>query len=457
MRYDRSALDVGWRRQAIDLPYFWQLFVRQWKPLVLVPAAFLVLGFGYLVVVAPTYSSTALVGVEAGDATSDTLSATITSHTATIASNEITSEVIDRLHLADDLSVDRGRLDRLISRLRYWFGIEAQVGWSEAEIRKALEDQVASTLDVERVEDSRIIGITYTAGTPEDATAVANAYAEVYVDSLERRSREAMDRRAAFLQSRVAEVERLAASSYGEARQIRSSDGPELWGFEDLDARTAWLTQARSEIEDAEAAVSARLSLLENTDDLEARKVAAFQVEGGPELVTAYEEASEKLQQLRERGAAQYLVAQLEVSVESLQGEMDRLIARARSSLEQERKILLARSDSINGDFEQALSQSSRRNWSEVLIAEHQAGVFQNIYADHLRELEVVYGRAGVVPLSVVARARPGADPSWPSNKLVLMLAVASGLVVGVGVAMLREWQASTRSADPALPERAQA
>ena len=279
---------------------------------------------------------------------------------------------------------------------------------------------------MERVEDSRIIGITYTAGTPEDATAVANAYAEAYVDSFERRSREAMDRRAEFLKSRVAEVERLAASSYREARQIRSSDGPELWGFEDLDARTAWLTQARSEIEDAEAAVSARLSLLQNTDDLEARKVAAFQVEGGPELVTAYEEASEKLEQLRQRGAAQYLIAQLEVSVESLQGEMDRLIARARSSLEQERKILLARSDSINGDFEQALSQSSRRNWSEVLIAEHQAGVFQNIYADHLRELEVVYGRAGVVPLSVVARARPGADPSWPSNKLVLMLAVAS-------------------------------
>jgi uncharacterized protein involved in exopolysaccharide biosynthesis len=339
--------------------------------------------------------------------------------------------------------------------LRDWLGLEEREELSEAEIRMAQEEQVAAALAVERVEDSRIIRVTYTADTPDRAAEIANTYAAAYVESLADRSRRTMERRAEFLQSRVAAVEQLAASAYREARQIRSQEDREPGGFEDLDASTARLMEARSEVEAAESTISARLSLMEDTDDLEALKVAAFQAEGGSDLVAAFEQASGQLEQLRQRGAAAYLVAQLEDSVENLRRELDQLLGRTRISLEQELEVLFARRASINRDLERALSPTSRRNWSEKLIAEHQAGVLQNIYADHLRELEIVYGRSGEVPISVIARARPSIEPSWPSYKLVLMLAVVTGLVVGGAIAMLREWYASGRVARPAQSERA--
>jgi succinoglycan biosynthesis transport protein ExoP len=409
----------------------------------------------YLVVVTPSYTSFTLISVDPGEATADALSATIQSHITTIGSNEVTSDVIDRLDLAADAEVRRGKLDRLVSGLRDWFGIEAREPLSEEEAREIVENQIASALDVQRVSDSRIIEVSYTADSPERAATIANTYAKAYVEGLVRRSRESTARRAEFLRSRAAEVEQLAVSGYQEAWQIRSRDRVDLGGLQNLNSRIAQLTEARSAVEEAEAAIMARLALMENTDDLEALKVAALQAEGGPELVAAYEEASGKLEQLRQRGAAQQLIAQLEASAKDLRRELDGLLSRTRSNLEQELAILSARRDSINGEFERALLQSSRRSWSEILIAEDQAGVFQNIYADHLRELEAVYGRAGAVPINVEARARPAVEPSWPDYKLVLMLAAVSGLVLGVAIVMLREWYASHRVPPLARAEKA--
>ena len=443
MKHTTDALDAGWRRRPLGLRYAGQLLRRQYAFLLLVPLVSTILGVGYVIFATPIYMASALLSVDVASAPSEALSATLVSHIAGIQSSEVTSNVIDRLDLEEEVTVTIDNLDWAISAARRAFGIETVEEMSEEKLQALLIERVAAALAVERVGDSTIIRVSYFSARPRRAAEVANTYVDAYVEGLVDRSLKNTERRADFLRSRVAETKQLAASSYQEVQQIRSQDGFELQDFEDLDARVAWLREVRSEIEEAEIAIKARLSLMEDIQNLDSLEIAAFQAENGSDLYFAYKEALANLIQLRERDAAPNYVSQHEASVKQLRRNLDQAIRQKRRGLGQELAILSARRKSIDQEFGDDLSESNVLNWSKIQIAEHQAGVFQNIYADHLRELEVVYGKAGEVPVRVMAHARPSIEPSSPDYELILVLSAMMGFAVGGSIAMLREWQAS--------------
>lgn len=446
MQHATDGLEAAWQTQPVGPGFFVQLLRRQLVPLLLAPVLCGALGFGYLVVATPSFSSAALLNVDVGGAQSDLLNATLVSHMEEIRSNAVTSDVIDSLGLDDGVALQVGRLDRTIGAVREGLGIDEPREMSEEEIRTAIENDVASGLDVQRVGDSTLIRVTYFTGNSQDAAEMANAYADAYVDGLVRRSINSARRRAENLRSRAEEVRQEAIESYAEIQQIRLRDGLDLNDFEDPDARAAALRETLFAIEDSEAAIATSLTLLDDADDITALEAAAFQADGGPELYYAFQEATTRLEQFRERGAAPNSLAQLEASVENLRGDLGQLLNRTRRNLHVELAILAARRENIAREFDRDQIQSNLRNWSEILIAEHRAGVFQSVYADHLRELEVVYGRSGVVPVRIMARARPSPEPSAPDAKLVLVVAMMLGLALGVTIAMLREWQRSQDS-----------
>jgi uncharacterized protein involved in exopolysaccharide biosynthesis len=192
--------------------------------------------------------------------------------------------------------------------------------------------------------------------------------------------------------------------------------------------------------------------MLAPEDDIASLEAASLQIEGGLQLVNAYADSLQTLERFRARGASSDAYASLEASVELLREDVMKSLERERSRVQQDLRILEARREKIDGEIANALFESSRRNWSQILIEEHQAGVFQNIYADYLRELEVVYDRAESTPLRVMAYARPRFDPSSPNYELVLVLSLFLGLVFGVGVAVFREWQSGQRKPVPVMP-----
>ena len=456
MEHGTEGHEAAWRTQPIGPGFFLRLLRRQLAPLLLAPALCVALGVGYLVVAAPTFSSTALLKVDIGGE-SDVLDSTLVSHMESIRSNAITSDVIDSLGLDEGVSTEAGRLDRIIGALRENLGIDEPQDLSEEVLRTAIENDVVGALDVQRIGESTLIQVTYSTGNSQDAAEIANAYADAYVDDLIRRSIDSTGRRAEFLRSRAEETRQEAIASYEEIQRIRSRGGLDLNDFEDPDARAVALREALFAIDDSETAVKTNLILLEQADDITALEAAAFQAEGGPELFQAFQEATTQLERFRERGAAPDNLAQIEISVENLRGDLVQLLNRMRRNLQLELAILAARRENITREFDDDQLQSNLRNWSEILIARQQAEVFQNIHADHLRELEVVYGRKGVVPVSITARARPSPEPSSPDSKLVLVVSMMLGIALGTAIAILSEWRRSEREfalerREPRLP-----
>lgn len=443
MKHRTDPMDAGWQTQYVDSGYFIRLVRRQLLPLLLAPVLCLALGFIYLVVTLPTYNSSALLNVDVGATQPEALDATLVSHMEAIRSNAVTSEVIERLGMAEGMTVSMGTLDTIISKLRSMLGIYVRTEISEEEKNTAIQEWIASALEVYRVEDSTLIRVGYYAADPIEAADIANAYVDVYIEQLVQNSTESTARRAEFLRSRIEEVKQEAVSSYQEMQEIRSRDGLELNDFENPDVRAASLREEFTQIEQSEASITTRLSLMEDTSDMDALEAAAFQAEGGPALFYALRDATETLARLQERGVAPNYVAQLEASVTDLRTDLEQLLDQERRGLELDLAILEARRQNVAGSFDREQLQSNLKNWSEIRIAEHQAGVFQNIYADHLRELEVVYGRSGVVPVRLMARARPNVEPVAPDYKLTLIMAAMIGLVIGAAIALFREWQTS--------------
>ena len=440
---DRGDLNAGWREQDADPGFLWRMLWRQIVPLILIPALCFAGGFAYIVFATPIYTASAFLEVQSDGAEGDALNAALTGHMASLTSEAVTSAVVDDLDLADDVPLGTGRLDAIVNRLRDDLGIAPLPEPTAEETRTIVLDRVAAGLSVERVGDSTILRVAYPALTPQAAAEITNAYVDTYIEALRSRSRDAMDERAAFLETRIDDVKTLASSSLEDVQRIRS-EGLEQGAFENLDGRLARLTEARSALDELEVATRTRLELLNETDDPEGLERAALQVDRGADLFFAYRDALRRIESFDERGVDS---SPLQGSAADLREELDRAIARERSGLELELAVLEARRNSLDEDLESALFESSRRNWSEILIGEHQANVFQNIYADYLRELEVVYGRAGAIPIRVMSYARPNVDPASPRYKLVLIVSIFLGLALALAVAMLREWQRAQRQA----------
>jgi uncharacterized protein involved in exopolysaccharide biosynthesis len=441
----RGNLEADWQKRSFAPSDLAQLVRRHIVPLIVLPIVYLIAGFFYIIYATPIYTATATIEFNIDTADPTTLDAALTSHIASMRAPEVTSEVIDRFGFDTSTPLASGRLTRTIQSIRAWLGIVAIPELTEDEARAIVTDRVVQSLVVERYEESSIVHVTYYALEPRLAAEVANAYVDIYAELLRERGRQNAERRAVFIQDRIGDMQEQAASSLQDVQRIRS-EALESGGFENLDARLARLTEARAVIDEQVVALTTRLTLLEPQDDIRALEEAALQFEGGLQLVTAYANALQTLERFRARNSSSDALAAMEASADLLREDVMRAFSRERSRLEQELKILTARRENIDNEIGNALFESSRRNWSLILIEEHQAGVFQNIYADYLRELEVVYARAEFVPLRVMANAQARFEPDSPNYKLVLILSLFLGIAFGIGVAVLREWQLSQRN-----------
>jgi polysaccharide biosynthesis transport protein len=445
MNLSRGNLEADWQKRSIAPADIGHLVRRHIVPLIVLPLVYLVAGFFYIIYATPIYTATATIEFNIDTVDPTVLDAALTSHIASLRSPEVTSQVIDRFGFDTSTPLASGRLTRTIQSIRAWLGIVTIPQLTEEEARAIVIDRVAGSLETERYGLSSIVLVRYYALEPRLAAEVANAYVDIYTELLRERMRASASRQAVFIQERITDVQEQAASSLQDVQRIRS-EALESGGFENLDARLARLTEARAGIDEQVVALTTRLTLLAPEDDIVALEEAALQFEGGLQLVTAYANSLQTLERFRARNSSSDALEAMEASAALLREDVMRAFARERSRLEQELKILTARRENIDNEIGNALFESSRRNWSRILIQEHQAGVFQNIYADYLSELEAVYAQAEFVPLRVMAYAQARFEPDSPNYKLVLILSLFLGIAFGVGVAVLREWQLSQRN-----------
>lgn len=192
-------MDANWSDDELDLR---QAFgrVRRYLPnLILFTLFGLLAGFLYLMVAAPKYTAQTTLLLETRTSeigNAQTLFLDLDTHANLIRSDAIIAKVVDRLSLYETFMPDSGPVLSALNFARQTFsqpvfgdipGIEGTP--TDAAMVFASVPGVRKNLDIVRVGETRLLNLSFTSPDPDQAAAVANAFAEIYIDHLQRVAR----------------------------------------------------------------------------------------------------------------------------------------------------------------------------------------------------------------------------------------------------------------------------
>lgn len=302
MKYaGRDLLDAGWQGEPTGLSYLFGFIRRQFLVLFLTPLVFLAAGLTFLITAQPQYTATSSLFVRLGPLAQTTTPSPLDNHAELVRSNQNTALVVEDLELDEIFSPSPGRLKEIIDRTRVWLGYEDSAPSSEADSESLLLAQVQSGLTVERVGNSSVIAISYTA--PERALSVniANAFAELYVRSVTEDAERSLAQRKAILETRAELMRSQALTAQDAARGLISKSNFIATSAEGLQNRIEQFHQQLSDGNVNEAEVRARLALVSQDNGMDVLAAPALQTDETLAMYSEMLSASRKLEALQEQ------------------------------------------------------------------------------------------------------------------------------------------------------------
>lgn len=189
-------MDANWSDDELELRRVFGRARRYLPTLILFTLIGLVTGFMYLMVAAPKYTAETTLLLETRTSeigNAQTLFLDLDTHANLIRSDAIVAKVVRRLNLSKNFMPDNGPV---LSALNYAraqlsrpvFGDipDADGQPTDAAMVFASVPKVRDNLVILRVGETRLLNLSFSSQDPEQAAAVANAFAEVYVDHLQR-------------------------------------------------------------------------------------------------------------------------------------------------------------------------------------------------------------------------------------------------------------------------------
>src|SRR6184192_618034 len=297
--------------------------------------------------------------------------------------------------------------------------------------------QYLKQLTILPVRGTRLVSVQFTTPDPKLSAAVANAHAQLFVKAGLERLYESMDQIRTFLQTKLAELQTRVQEAETKLMKFQAAHNL-LPVVLQKDVASERLMEAQGQLFALEAeyqivergnydSLPAVLhspliqNLRENYDRLEvehALLALKFRPTYPPlrQLSGQLDHAHKLLEQETAK-----VVKGVEAKYQASQATTNQL----KNELEAQRKSLLARKD-VEGEF---LALTSEVETTRAL--------HDNLLA-RIKDLNV----AGQSSLSNITVAEPAVPPQWPSfpaTKLFLILSVATGLLLGTGIAFLRE------------------
>lgn len=313
----------------------------------------------------------------------------------------------------------------------------------EVDIREWLVGSLLNRLQVTRLRTSDIIQLSFRSPTPNGAADIANAFATAFLRlDVEMRAVPAQNLiswyadRISQTRSRMSEIERqrsllrVEALGRGEFDASGAPDAAASLPTLLANARSA-VVQTRAALD---AARSGRNPPLENVEIVGLRRQLAE-----TDLLLKRD--------LPRLGPTHQRIRTLQSNFEQLQTQIDVAIRRAQADLVSERERELGIAERRVADFEEQIkTEEGRRH----LSVESRAGaVALDRELDSLRaQLETLVQRRerssvdGAVMagnMSILSRAIPPVNPTWPQIPLLMGLAAAFGLAFGLAIGFLRE------------------
>jgi succinoglycan biosynthesis transport protein ExoP len=436
-------------------------FIRRQFPVVLLVAVMTIgLGFVYLFTTPPLYSAQAEMMIDTGRIQvlkqsilgDESNWQMIDTQIEILKSENLALKIIDNLHLTRD--------SEFIGPARGLIGIARNVisnlfvkPKSEPDLARRALQAFQHQLTVSRVGATFAIAIGFESIDPDRAAEIANAVADGFIaDQMEARY-QAIRGATTWLQGRLDELKGQAAAAERAVVDYKTKNnivdtGGHLINEQELAQLNTALTQARAATAEAEARLD---------------RVAQVLRDDNPDPNAATATITESLQnpiitQLRQ----QYLdLAQREALFSKRYGENHLAVVNLRNRMQETRRSIvdelnrIAAADKSDYDIAKARenslektlaatvagSQTTNKAQIELRQLESAAQTYRALYNNfEQRYMDSVQQQSlPVTEARVITRASPPSGKSSPKSLKILAAATMGGLVLGLGLAMLRE------------------
>jgi polysaccharide biosynthesis transport protein len=444
----------------VDLAATRRFLARRWRLIAGVVLLCTVAAALVLALVPKTYTATAILIVDPRTqkvAQSDVVLGGIGSDAAAVESQvEILESSTLAKRVVAELGLDRGgeltepsAIARATAGLRGLLGLSA-ADPSPAEQRERVLQRFSERLHVRRRGLTYVLEVAYSSGSAETAAQVANALSEAYLADQKRQKLEAarsasgmLGARLDELRARARDTER-AVSTFKNQNDIVDLGAAQTLLDREIAEQSQQLTQARAR--GAEA--SARYA--------QARRATATGAEGGGTLAEAlqssvvtnlrqqYAQLGAQLADLRNNlGPRHPAVGAAEAQARTVAGQIRTEIGRLAQGLRNEAEAASARERTLSASLENLKGQAARRAQARVRLAEleREAQASKVILEQYLLRQKETSEQQNLVSSEarVLTQAAPPLRASAPQTGLLLVVALAGGVVLGLGAAALAD------------------
>ncbi|WP_108502339.1 GumC family protein [Paracoccus indicus] len=365
--------------------------------------------------------------------------------------------VIDRLDLPQTPELapaQPGLASRMVTRLRGWIGTPQPDAPAVQDPTEQRLNAFASRLWVRREGAPDVVGLAFKAGDPQRAADIANLTVQTYVEQRNALQRDQLQTRLEWLGPRIARQQQAYDDELARAREFqRLNRLTATPGGSSSSQTIIALTSRRDQLEQQQAALSATLAMIPDTD-----RMPLVPLPGEPESLTALRDGLQEQQHaLAERQAkygAQY--GGIDLTEERIATTRDQIRRAAQvygTSVQAALQANRADLEAVQEQLEQAQGGLSQRNLAELELADMLRGVAAEAEAlARLQNRQRALREDADVPavkVEVLSPATPPLAPQGRGRKVYLAVTIvlagfAALMVVGLSELMDR----STRSGD---------
>ena len=441
-------------------------FVRRQFPIILfVTVLTTALGLGYLLTAPPSYTAHAKMIIDTnkvhifqeqsmlGETAVDT--AMVDSQVEIMKSEKISLAVIKSLHLTEDsefVGSGGGFIGSVLGLVSGLFSSATPT--SEFQLTRRAAEQFAERLSVKRVGYTYIIDISFSSINPDRAAQIGNSVADEYiVDQLDAKF-QATRRAGVWLQDRLRELREQASTALRAVVEFKAKNNIVSTGTDGQLMDVQQVSELNSQLVVAgtqKAEAKARLDRIEAVLQSDSPSVAVDATVADSlkdEVITKLRTQYLEIANREDTFAALYGYNHL--AVVNLRNQMQEIrkairdeLSRIAESYKSDYAIAEQREQSIQKQLSQAVGESQTTNRAQVTLRELEstAQSYQSLYDNFLqRYMESV--QQELFPITEARVVTPASRPlqrSWPKPIVVVPLSILGGLMIGLGMARLRD------------------
>jgi succinoglycan biosynthesis transport protein ExoP len=436
---------------------------RQFAVIGLIAVVATSLGALYAFVAPPTYTAESTVVIDprrvqlfpkATFSESQIDSPALESEIELVKSEPVALSVIKELGLAKDPEFlgPQDIFGVLLGFASHFFSASEPTVPSESEATRAAVGVLSKNLAVKRVGTSYHLSIQYRSKNPNRAAQIANAIGKAYIAEQLEGKYDSTRRATQWLQGRIEELNQKKALAERAVVDFKKQNnmitaGGQLMNEQQIGELNSQLVVAHKQTSEGKA----RLERIEAVirDD-------SFDTKTGPtvadtlnnpvitQLRSKYLDfVNREANYARKYGANHLAVVNLRDLIRDLRGSILEELKRLRESYLSNYEIAKQEEQELEKRLAEAVSLSQPINQAQVPLRELESSAqnYRTTY-DNLRQRYTESLQQQSFPISdarILTSASPPSSKSSPKTALVLVLAAAGGLIIGVAVGMLRE------------------